>query len=36
MSEEKKDTGLPMTSKWDPEKIQQEEAMLKELNEKHF
>ncbi len=36
MSEEQKSSGLPMTSKWDPEKIKQEEAALIELEKQPF
>ncbi len=39
MSEEQKqntDTGLPMASKWDPEKTKQEEAHLIDLNQQPF
>ncbi len=36
MSEAQKGSGLPMTSKWDPEKTRQEEAFLLELETKPF
>ena len=36
MSEEKKSSGLPMASKWDPEKIRAEEELLQELDAKPF
>ncbi len=36
MNEEKKSSGLPMAGKWDPDKIQAEEAHLQELETKPF
>lgn len=36
MSEEQKSSGLPMASKWDPEKIRKEEEYLQDLETKPF
>ncbi|MDZ8117644.1 NRAMP family divalent metal transporter [Pontiella agarivorans] len=36
MSDEQKSSGLPMASKWDPEKIREEEQFLQDLNAKPF